>query len=133
MKYLLRTILITLFFINISCNKELSVNKTSLSIYKGKMLLMQNDMDFVIEIINSNVNLFKTNWENPKTGITYNYNVFIPFNRCEIYLNNLKEGDEFYFTIPIIQNDTSKTGCAYMTENFKNFQLKKLIILPSHD
>ena len=87
------------FFIllNISCNKS---NDTSVACFKGKLVLKGICMNYVIQITEGDVDksLFESVWQNPLTNTTYQ-NVFGLASICN-FPSSIKEGDEFYFTIP---------------------------------
>jgi len=93
MKYLLA------FFIllNISCNKS---NDTTLACFKGKLVLKGLCMNYVIQIIEGDVDkaLYESSWQNPSTKTTYQ-NVFGLGSICT-FPSTINEGDEFYFSIP---------------------------------
>ena len=97
----------TLFILlNISCNKT---DQPVVEYYKGKLVLQGICMNYVIQIIEGSVNpmLYEQSWVNPSTNTTYQ-NVFGLGSICT-FPSNIKEGDEFYFTIP--QNPVVQT-CA---------------------
>ena len=97
----------TLFILlNISCNKA---DQPVVEYYKGKLVLQGICMNYVIQIIEGSVNpmLYEQSWVNPSTNTTYQ-NVFGLGSICT-FPSNIKEGDEFYFTIP--QNPVVQT-CA---------------------
>ena len=87
------------FFIllNISCNKS---NNTSVACFKGKLVLKGLCMNYVIQITEGDVDkaLYESSWQNPSTNTTYQ-NVFRLESICT-FPSTIKEGDEFYFTIP---------------------------------
>jgi|APGre2960657404_1045060.scaffolds.fasta_scaffold13686_3 hypothetical protein len=87
------------FFIllNISCNKS---NITSVACFKGKLVLKGICMNYVIQITEGDVDkaLYESSWQNPSTNTTYQ-NVFRLESICT-FPSTIKEGDEFYFTIP---------------------------------
>jgi hypothetical protein len=93
MKYLLA------FFVllNISCNKS---NDTIQNCFKGKLVLKGLCMNYVIQIIEGDVDkaLYESSWQNPSTNTTYQ-NVFGLESVCT-FPSTIKEGDEFYFSIP---------------------------------
>ena len=93
MKYLLA------FFVllNISCNKS---NDTIQNCFKGKLVLKGLCMNYVIQITEGDVDkaLYESSWQNPLTNTTYQ-NVFRLESICT-FPSTIKEGDEFYFTIP---------------------------------
>ena len=93
MKYLLA------FFVllNISCNKS---NDTIQNCFKGKLVLKGLCMNYVIQIIEGDVDkaLYESSWQNPSTKTTYQ-NVFGLGSICT-FPSTINEGDEFYFTIP---------------------------------
>ena len=93
MKYLLA------FFVllNISCNKS---NDTIQNCFKGKLVLKGLCMNYVIQIIEGDVDkaLYESSWQNPLTSTTYQ-NVFGLASICT-FPSTIKEGDEFYFSIP---------------------------------
>ncbi len=93
MKYLLA------FFVllNISCNKS---NDTIQNCVKGKLVLKGLCMNYVIQIIEGDVDkaLYESSWQNPSTKTTYQ-NVFGLGSICT-FPSTINEGDEFYFSIP---------------------------------
>jgi hypothetical protein len=93
MKYLLA------FFVllNISCNKS---NDTIQNCFKGKLVLKGLCMNYVIQIIEGDVDkaLYESSWQNPSTKTTYQ-NVFGLGSICT-FPSTINEGDEFYFSIP---------------------------------
>jgi hypothetical protein len=93
MKYLLA------FFVllNISCNKS---NYTIQNCFKGKLVLKGLCMNYVIQIIEGDVDkaLYESSWQNPSTKTTYQ-NVFGLGSICT-FPSTINEGDEFYFSIP---------------------------------
>jgi hypothetical protein len=93
MKYLLA------FFVllNISCNKS---NDTIQNCFKGKLVLKGICMNYVIQITEGDVDkaLYESSWQNPLTNTTYQ-NVFGLASTCT-FPATIKEGDEFYFSIP---------------------------------
>jgi hypothetical protein len=96
------------FFIllNILCNKA---DQPPVEYFKGKLVLQGICMNYVIQIVEGSVNptLFEQSWVNPLTNTTYK-NVFGLASICT-FPSNIKEGDEFYFTIP--KNPVAQT-CA---------------------
>ena len=93
MKYLLA------FFVllNISCNKS---NDTIQNCFKGKLVLKGLCMNYVIQIIEGDVDkaLYESSWQNPSTKTTYQ-NIFGLGSICT-FPSTINEGDEFYFSIP---------------------------------
>ena len=93
MKYLLA------FFVllNISCNKS---NDTIQNCFKGKLVLKGLCMNYVIQIIEGDVDkaLYESSWQNPSTKTTYQ-NVFGLGSICT-FPSTINDGDEFYFSIP---------------------------------
>ena len=93
MKYLLA------FFVllNITCNKS---NDTIQNCFKGKLVLKGLCMNYVIQIIEGDVDkaLYESSWQNPSTKTTYQ-NVFGLGSICT-FPSTINEGDEFYFSIP---------------------------------
>ena len=90
--------LVTFFiFLNISCNKS---NNTSVACFKGKLVLKGLCMNYVIQITEGDVDkaLYESSWQNPSTNTTYQ-NVF-GIERVCTFPSTIKEGDEFYFSIP---------------------------------
>ena len=87
------------FFIllNISCNKS---NNTLLTCFKGKLVLKGICMNYVIQIIEGDVDksLFESLWQNPVNNTSYQ-NVFGLASICN-FPSTINEGDEFYFSIP---------------------------------
>ncbi len=92
MKY----ILILIFLLNFNCNKS---DLIALNCIKAKLVLQGLCMNYVIQIIEGNVDssLFETIWINPITNVNYQ-NVFGLGSICT-FPSTIKEGDEFYFTI----------------------------------
>lgn len=91
----------TLFILlNILCNKA---DQSVVEIFKGKLVLQGICMNYVIQIVEGSVNpiLYEQSWVNPLTNTTYK-NVFGLASTCT-FPSNIKEGDEFYFTIPKTQ------------------------------
>jgi len=93
MKYLL----ILTLLLNLACEKSSS---TSAECIKGKLVLQGICMNYVIEILEGNVDksLYEASWQNPITSTTYQ-NVFGLASICT-FPSTIKEGDEFYFSIP---------------------------------
>lgn len=93
MKYLVALFIL----VNISCNKS---NDTSVACFKGKLVLKGICMNYVIQIISGDVDmsLYESSWQNPVTNATYQ-NVFGLASICN-FPDTIKEGDEFYFSIP---------------------------------
>ena len=87
------------FFVllNISCNKS---NDTIQNCFKGKLVLKGLCMNYVIQIIEGDVDkaLYESSWQNPSTKTTYQ-NVFGLGSICT-FPSTINEGDEFYFSIP---------------------------------
>ena len=99
--------LFTLFILlNILCNKA---DQPAVEYFKGKLVLQGICMNYVIQIVEGSVNptLFEQSWVNPFTNTNYK-NVFGLASICT-FPSNIKEGDEFYFTIP--KNPVAQT-CA---------------------
>ena len=92
-KYLVTLIILS----NISCNKS---NNSSVACFKGKLVLKGICMNYVIQITEGNVDnsLYESSWQNPVTNTTYQ-NVFGLASICT-FPSTIKEGDEFYFSIP---------------------------------
>jgi hypothetical protein len=94
----------TLFILlNILCNKADQPNvdyQPVVDYYKGKLVLKGLCLNYVIQIIEGSVDtaLYEKRWVNPSTNTTYE-NVFRLGSICT-FPSNIKEGDEFYFTIP---------------------------------
>lgn len=95
----------TLFILlTISCEKE---DQPEVENFKGKLVIQGICMNYVIQIVEGSVNasLFEQSWVNPSTNITYK-NVFGLASICT-FPSNIKEGDEFNFTItknPVAQS-----------------------------
>ena len=86
-----------IILLNISCNKS---NNASETCFKGKLVLKGICMNYVIQITESDVDkaLYESSWQNPLTNTTYQ-NVFGLASTCT-FPATIKEGDEFYFSIP---------------------------------
>lgn len=100
----------TLFILlNTLCNKA---DLPAVEYFKGKLVLQGICMNYVIQIVEGSVNpiLYEQSWVNPITNTTYK-NVFGLASTCT-FPSNIKEGDEFYFTIP--KNPVAQT-CAQCT------------------
>ncbi len=86
-----------------SCNKP----NLSPACFKGKLVAKGVCMNYVIQITEGDVDkaLYESSWQNPLTNTTYQ-NVFGLGSICT-FPSTIKEGDEFYFSIPknpIVQN-----------------------------
>lgn len=77
--------------------------------YTGKLVLKGICMNYVIEVIDGDIdpNLIEEVWVNDMTNISYN-NVFALGSRCS-FPEKIKEGDTFQFSI---QADDSSDNCA---------------------
>ena len=95
-----------IFLLTISCNKS---SDTSIACFKGKLVLKGICMNYVIQIIEGDIDksLFESSWQNPVTNTSYQ-NVFGLESICN-FPSTINEGDEFYFTIP--KNPKAQT-CA---------------------
>lgn len=93
----MKLILALFFLVTISCNKS---NDTSNACFKGKLVLKGICMNYVIQIIEGDIDksLFESNWRNPVNNISYQ-NVFGLASICN-FPSTINEGDEFYFTMP---------------------------------
>mgnify|MGYP006150603189 FL=1 len=104
--FMIKYLVAFIILLNISCNKS---NNTSVACFKGKLVLKGVCMNYVIQITEGDVDkaLYESSWQNPLTNTTYQ-NVF---GLASIYTfpSTIKEGDEFYFTIP--KNPVAQT-CA---------------------
>jgi len=89
--------IVFIILLNISCNKS---NDTSVTCFKGKLVLKGICMNYVIQIIEGDVDksLYESSWQNPLTNTTYQ-NVFGLASTCT-FPTTIKEWDEFYFSIP---------------------------------
>jgi hypothetical protein len=76
--------------------------------YKGKLEIRAACMNYTISVQQGAIDtaLFAASWTNESTGKTYK-NVFALDSRCN-FPSNIKEGDEFYFTI----DSTTVQNCA---------------------
>lgn len=86
-----------------TCNKT----TTPGSCYKGQLVIKGACMNYVIKVLDgnmSNLNIAKT-WVDEATDKTYE-NVFALSSKCSF--PDMKEGDEFYFTI----DNNPKSDCA---------------------
>ena len=94
---MIKYLIIFIFLLNISCNKS---NDTSVTCFKGKLVLKGICMNYVIQIIEGDVDksLYESSWQNPLTNTTYQ-NVFGLESICT-FPSIINEGDEFYFSIP---------------------------------
>jgi hypothetical protein len=86
-----------IFLLTISCNKS---SNASIACFKGKLVLKGICMNYVIQIIEGDIDksLFESSWQNPITNTSYQ-NVFGLESICN-FPYTINEGDEFYFTIP---------------------------------
>ena len=86
-----------IILLNISCNKS---NNASETCFKGKLVLKGICMNYVIQITEGDLDksLYESSWQNPLTNTTYQ-NVFGLASICT-FPSTIKEGDEFYFSIP---------------------------------
>jgi hypothetical protein len=94
---MIKYLIIFIFLLNISCNKS---NDTSVTCFKGKLVLKGICMNYVIQIIEGDVDksLYESSWQNPLSNTTYQ-NVFGLESICT-FPSTINEGDEFYFSIP---------------------------------
>ena len=94
---MLKYLLAFFVLLNISCNKS---NDTIQNCFKGKLVLKGLCMNYVIQIIEGDVDkaLYESSWQNPSTKTTYQ-NVFGLGSICT-FPSTINEGDEFYFSIP---------------------------------
>ena len=94
---MIKYLIIFIFLLNISCNKS---SDTSVTCFKGKLVLKGICMNFVIQIIEGDVDksLYESSWQNPLSNTTYQ-NVFGLESICT-FPSTINEGDEFYFSIP---------------------------------
>ena len=97
-----------LIFIIYSCTKQNIDNTCSDQYYKGKLVLKGICMNYVIEIIEGQINpdLIESEWINEFNNKKYN-NVFALESVC-YFPENLNEEDEFKFII----NNTIEMKCA---------------------
>ncbi len=95
-----------IFLLTISCNKS---SDTSIACFKGKLVLKGICMNYVIQIIEGDIDksLFESSWQNPVTNTSYQ-NVFGLESICN-FPPTINEGNEFYFTI--LKNPITQT-CA---------------------
>jgi hypothetical protein len=86
-------------------NKKSSVPSNC---YKGKLVIQAACMNYTISLEQGNLDtpLIASRWTDETTGKTYK-NVFALGSRCT-FPSNIKEGDEFYFTL----DSTSVQNCA---------------------
>ena len=94
---MIKYLIIFIFLLNISCNKS---KDTSVTCFKGKLELKGICMNYVIQIIEGDVDksLYESSWQNPLSNTTYQ-NVFGLESICT-FPSTINEGDEFYFSIP---------------------------------
>ena len=94
---MIKYLIIFIFLLNISCNKS---SDTSVTCFKGKLVLQGICMNYVIQIIEGDVDksLYESSWQNPLSNTTYQ-NVFGLESICT-FPSTINEGDEFYFSIP---------------------------------
>ena len=94
---MIKYLIIFIFLLNISCNKS---NDTSVTCFKGKLVLKGICMNYVIQIIEGDVDksLYESSWQNPLSNTTYQ-NVFGLESICT-FPSTINEGDESYFSIP---------------------------------
>ncbi len=94
---MIKYLVVFFIFLNISCNKSNDVTEVC---FKGKLVLKGVCMNYVIQITEGDINkeLYESNWQNPLTNTIYQ-NVFGLASICN-FPSTIKEGDEFYFSIP---------------------------------
>jgi hypothetical protein len=82
-----------------SCDKK----SVATSCYKGRLEIQGSCSNYTIKLLEGSLDssVIAATWKNEYTGKLYT-NVFALANPCQ-FPENIKEGDEFYFTI-----DTSK-------------------------
>lgn len=89
--------IVSFFLLSVVCNKP---DQEVMTCYKGKLVLKGICMNYVIEVLEGNIDksLYESSWKNPLTGTTYQ-NVFALDNIC-YFSASINQGDEFYFYIP---------------------------------
>lgn len=94
---MIKYLFIFFIIITIACNKS---DNTSVKCFKGKLVLKGICMNYVIQITEGDIDkaLYESSWQNPITNTTYQ-NVFGLASICT-FPSTIKEGDEFYFSIP---------------------------------
>ena len=101
------------------CNEK----KNDSGVYKAKLEIKALCMNYTLRLVEGNMDtsMIVANWKDETTGKSYQ-KVFGLANPCD-FPSNIKEGDEFYFTI-----DTVKArNCAVCMAYYPTPQ-KKLII-----
>ena len=96
-KMIIKYLVALMILLNISCNKS---DNISAACFKGKLVLKGICMNYVIQITGGDVDntMYESSWQNPLTNTTYQ-NVFGLTSICT-FPSSIKEGDEFYFSIP---------------------------------
>ena len=96
MKRIFLSAIITLLFMGFSCEKSEQISAPCL---KGKLVLKGICMNYVIELVDGNIDstLIEKAWINPMTKEQYK-NVFALGSICT-FPSNITEGQEFYFSV----------------------------------
>jgi hypothetical protein len=86
-------------------NKKISSDK----VYKGKLQVKALCMNYTLSVLEGDIDKSKVeaNWTDESSGKSY-ANAFGLADPCS-FPNTIKEGDEFYFTIP---DSATKGNCA---------------------
>src|SRR5688572_9742590 len=118
-------LLTSIFLLTISADK-CGAKKTDAASFKAKLEIKALCMNYTIRLLEGNIDtsLISGTWTNESTGKSYN-NVFGLGSPCA-FPANIKEGDEFYFTI----DSSSKQDCpvcmAYYPTPPKKLSIKVL-------
>ncbi len=109
MKLFLLTSLIAFSFVaQKGCEKGIQ-NSDTAKCYKGRLEVKALCMNYTIKVLDGNMDtsMMEPSWTDETTGITHQ-NVFRLESVCS-FPADIKEGDEFYFTI---DNSRGKKDCA---------------------
>ncbi|HVG41960.1 MAG TPA: hypothetical protein VM888_10160 [Chitinophagaceae bacterium] len=92
-------ILSLIVFSGFTCNKSAVSTNKSTNCYKGRLEVKGICLNYTIKVLDGNIDksLIVENWKDENTGKVHQ-NVFALASQCS-FPSNLKEGDEFYFTI----------------------------------
>ncbi|MCW3074795.1 MAG: hypothetical protein JWP69_1864 [Flaviaesturariibacter sp.] len=123
MKLLFYSLLVMATVSNYACQPQ---KKAMVNCYKGRLEIKALCMNYTIKVLDSGIDrsLIVDQWKDESTGKTYT-NVFALGSRCT-FPANLKEGDEFYFTINNTPNQDCAVCMAYYPVPEKKLSIKVL-------
>lgn len=105
-------------------SKEGCNNKTATQCYKAKLQIKGICSNYTIKVLDDNIdkNLVESSWTDESTGKTYT-NVFGLGSPCT-FPADIKEGDEFYFTVDNNPQENCNVCMAYYPTPQKKLAIK---------